>query len=215
MKQETAEEAMKRNFLSDPEYKEKHWEGFKSFKAFRNILAAMTEYANQFRTEPPPVSDAVPFAEWISVKDRLPTEGGRYWCYIKELNDLGFSYFQWNCCYDEREKRFTDSTLTGGENVTHWMTLPKPPKEKDMVEPATPEIIEEKSEQKLRWVKASDRLPHKNGDYVIRKRGIMKIAYFTEKFGWEFTGNGKLALNPLEYEWLEEKENDIASSYMP
>jgi hypothetical protein len=64
---------------------------------------------------------------WISVDERLPDEGGRYWCYIKELTDLGWSYFQWNCAYCAKEKRFTDSTLTNGENVTHWMPLPLPP----------------------------------------------------------------------------------------
>lgn len=66
--------------------------------------------------------------EWISVHDRLPAESGRYWCYIKELTDLAFSYFQWNCYYNAKERRFSDSTLTNGENVTHWRPLPEPPK---------------------------------------------------------------------------------------
>lgn len=65
---------------------------------------------------------------WVSVeKDGLPKEGGRYWCYVKELNDLGFSYFQWNCCYHADTKTFTDSTFKGGETVTHWTyLLPNP-----------------------------------------------------------------------------------------
>jgi|ERR1044072_2708636 hypothetical protein len=65
--------------------------------------------------------------DWISVTDQLPTESGRYWCYVKELTDLGFSYFQWNCAYNANEGRFSDSTLTNGENVTHWRPLPPPP----------------------------------------------------------------------------------------
>ena len=46
--------------------------------------------------------------EWISIKDRLPKEGGRYWCYLEHQNDLGLSNFQWNCSYNENEKRFSD-----------------------------------------------------------------------------------------------------------
>jgi hypothetical protein len=70
--------------------------------------------------------------DWISVDDQLPTESGRYWCYIQELTDLGFSYFQWNCAYNANERRFSDSTLTNGENVTHWRKLPDPPKRKEV-----------------------------------------------------------------------------------
>jgi hypothetical protein len=66
--------------------------------------------------------------KWVSVQDRLPEEGGRYWCYVKDINELGTSYFQWNCAYNEKEKRFSDSTLTNGENVTHWQPLSEPPK---------------------------------------------------------------------------------------
>jgi hypothetical protein len=65
--------------------------------------------------------------DWISVDEQLPIESGRYWCYVKEVTDLGFSYFQWNCAYNAGEKRFSDSTLTNGENVTHWRPLPSPP----------------------------------------------------------------------------------------
>lgn len=72
-------------------------------------------------------SDAV---DWIDVNDRLPEEGGRYWCYVRDLNDLGVSHFQWNCAYNENEKRFSDSTLLNGEQVTHWRPLPEPPKRK-------------------------------------------------------------------------------------
>lgn len=65
--------------------------------------------------------------EWISVKDRLPEEGGRYWCYVRDINSLGKSHFQWNCSYHEIEKRFSDRYLTNGEKVTHWQSLPSPP----------------------------------------------------------------------------------------
>lgn len=67
--------------------------------------------------------------KWISVNDELPKEGGRYWCYLEHQNDLGLSYLQWNCSYNENEKRFSDKYLTDGEKVTHWMPLPEPPKQ--------------------------------------------------------------------------------------
>jgi len=66
--------------------------------------------------------------EWISVNDRLPEEGGRYWCFLEHQNDLGKSNFQWNCSFNETESVFSDSTLNDGEIVTHWMPLPEPPK---------------------------------------------------------------------------------------
>ena len=64
---------------------------------------------------------------WISIKDSLPEEGGRYWCYVKEITDLGISYYQWNCSYHEIEKRWTENTYIV-PIVTHWMPLPEPPK---------------------------------------------------------------------------------------
>jgi len=69
------------------------------------------------------------FDDWIYVNDRLPDEGGRYWCYVEHLTDLGFSYFQWNCAYNENEKRFSDNTLIDVERVTYWRKLPEPPKQ--------------------------------------------------------------------------------------
>lgn len=66
--------------------------------------------------------------KWISVADRLPEEGGRYWCYLREITDLGASNFQWNCAYNEGEKRFSDCNLVNGEQVTHWTPLLEPPK---------------------------------------------------------------------------------------
>jgi BMFP domain-containing protein YqiC len=83
---------------------------------------------------------------WVKASEELPKEGGRYWCYIKELTDLGWSYFQWNCYYDPEEKRFSDSTLTKGENVTHWMPLPPPPKEEGPGQQEREEAVREAEE---------------------------------------------------------------------
>jgi hypothetical protein len=65
---------------------------------------------------------------WISVEDRLPEEGNRYWCYVEEINSLGKSHFQWNCYYDETNKTWSDNFKT--MKVTHWMPLPESPKSK-------------------------------------------------------------------------------------
>jgi hypothetical protein len=70
--------------------------------------------------------------DWISVDDKLPTESGRYWCYVEHLTDIGISHFQWNCDYNAQLRRFSDMTLTDGEHVTHWRKLPEPPKLKEV-----------------------------------------------------------------------------------
>lgn len=38
--------------------------------------------------------------EWKNVKNNPPIESNRYWCLVEEINDLGNSYFQWNCYFD-------------------------------------------------------------------------------------------------------------------
>ncbi|HFV9323526.1 TPA: DUF551 domain-containing protein [Klebsiella pneumoniae] len=62
---------------------------------------------------------------WILVSERLPEEGGRYWCYVEEQNSLGKSHYQWNCSWNEGA--WSDKALTG--RVTHWMPLPAAPQE--------------------------------------------------------------------------------------
>nr|EHM1964814.1 DUF551 domain-containing protein [Escherichia coli] len=70
-----------------------------------------------------PVSEPYKLNGWISVSDRLPSEFGRYLCYVEEQNDLGKSHYQWNCSWNGDV--FSDSALTG--RVTHWMPLPAAP----------------------------------------------------------------------------------------
>lgn len=60
-------------------------------------------------------------------RNNPPKESGRYWCYVQEQNDLGLSHFQWNCCYDVIENRWSDNHET--MSVTHWMPLAPPPDE--------------------------------------------------------------------------------------
>lgn len=63
---------------------------------------------------------------WIPVSERLPEEGGRYWCYVGEQNDLGKSHYQWNCSWNG-ERWWVESE--NGGIVTHWMPLPAAPQE--------------------------------------------------------------------------------------
>lgn len=61
--------------------------------------------------------------KWIPVSERVPEEGGRYWCYVEEQNSLGKSHYQWNCSWNGDV--WSDKALTG--RVTHWMPLPAGP----------------------------------------------------------------------------------------
>ena len=63
--------------------------------------------------------------KWIPVSERMPEEGGRYWCYVEEQNSLGKSHYQWNCSWNGDV--WSDKALTG--RVTHWMPLPAAPQE--------------------------------------------------------------------------------------
>ncbi|WP_052285672.1 DUF551 domain-containing protein [Kluyvera genomosp. 1] len=71
-------------------------------------------------TSPPVIAGG-----WITVSERLPEDGGRYWCYVEEQNSLGKSHYQWNCSWNG--DAFSDAALTG--RVTHWQPLPAAPQE--------------------------------------------------------------------------------------
>ncbi|AYP69230.1 hypothetical protein Edno5_0058 [Edwardsiella phage Edno5] len=61
--------------------------------------------------------------KWIKCSERVPEQGGRYWCYIEDQNSLGKSNYQWNCSWNG--DIWSDKELTG--RVTHWMPLPTHP----------------------------------------------------------------------------------------
>lgn len=62
---------------------------------------------------------------WIPCSERMPDEGGRYWCYVEEINSLGKSHYQWNCSWNG--DAWSDPALTG--RVTHWLPLPAAPQQ--------------------------------------------------------------------------------------
>lgn len=68
---------------------------------------------------------AGPVTGWIKCSERMPEEGGRYWCYVEEQNSLGKSHYQWNCSWNGNE--WSGKALTGC--VTHWMPLPAAPEQ--------------------------------------------------------------------------------------
>lgn len=74
------------------------------------------------KTEPVSTAYKFPYG-WIKCSERMPEEGGRYWCYVEEINSLGRSHYQWNCSWNGEE--WGGEALNG--RVTHWMPLPAAP----------------------------------------------------------------------------------------
>ena len=62
---------------------------------------------------------------WESAISNPPLESNRYWCFCEEQNDLGVSYYQSNCSYNEFEKRWSSEGIQC--KVLYWVELaPKP-----------------------------------------------------------------------------------------
>ena len=71
------------------------------------------------------ISNGVTVQEWISVKDRLPEEKGRYLTANKRCGDKIVVFDLWfggGFWYVEEEDDVFDF------EVTHWMPMPNPPK---------------------------------------------------------------------------------------
>ncbi|EMJ3724717.1 DUF551 domain-containing protein [Klebsiella pneumoniae] len=97
------------------DYTEAH--GDDAYSVLHNLITAAPQSPG---SEPAPVP-----GKWIPVSERMPEEGGRYWCYVEEQNSLGKSHYQWNCSWNGDV--WSDKALTG--RVTHWMPLPAGPQE--------------------------------------------------------------------------------------
>lgn len=65
--------------------------------------------------------------QWISVKDRLPTQNGPILMWPGRLEDVstcvaaGYELWNWSTEYSPHDYRLFE--------ITHWMPLPKPPEE--------------------------------------------------------------------------------------
>ena len=88
------------------------------------IYDLMLAAAHQPQNAPQNIPEIIP--GWIPVSEKLPEEGGRYWCYVEEQTDLGKSHYQWNCSWNG--ERWWVEGEDGGI-VTHWMRLPAAPQE--------------------------------------------------------------------------------------
>ena len=56
---------------------------------------------------------------WHDAITDPPTEGGRYWCIVREIGDLSTSYFQWNCSYNPNDiPRWRSNGLR--HDVIYW-----------------------------------------------------------------------------------------------
>lgn len=73
------------------------------------------------------ISRATLFRYLADGKIKANKIGGRYWCYVEEVNDLGVSHYQWNCSYNESMKVW--GNVDNGK-VLYWTNLlPNPPKQ--------------------------------------------------------------------------------------
>lgn len=82
------------------------------------------------------VEEAPGVAEWISVKDRLPDDGMECYLVLADLPYLVGKYIDiaWYNAYnmygrDDFNPWYHREEGINYEGITHWMPLPKPPKE--------------------------------------------------------------------------------------
>lgn len=73
-------------------------------------------------------ADVEPVQEWISVKDRLPENGGYVVCIAKRNP---FSRFMPMVARIKKNGWVNPITEQYISHVTHWMPLPEPPKEEE------------------------------------------------------------------------------------
>lgn len=76
---------------------------------------------------------AQPETGWISVKDRLPEDERPVLTFMgyDEPQRIGFQQIQTYFCFDPNPHWQYSGLLREGQSITHWMPLPKPPKEND------------------------------------------------------------------------------------
>jgi hypothetical protein len=70
------------------------------------------------------IANGVTIAKWIPVTERLPEEPDRYLCNVKSFAFKG-EYYQTILKYDKGG--FIEGYIYT-DDVTHWMSLPEPPK---------------------------------------------------------------------------------------
>lgn len=91
--------------------------------ALMSLLARVISVVMDYGKEQPTVEQP----RWIPVTERLPDTFGQF--IVAVNNDFGHGYSDY-ADYDPYQRSWrTGLSLNGTEDVTHWMPLPKPPKE--------------------------------------------------------------------------------------
>lgn len=103
----------------------------------QQIIDAL-EYIQQLEHRIGELTEKVAQPKWISVNNP-PTEGGRYMILFEDGHccdavfdnsiDDGGKFGEWEDIYDTTVHAFMVTEWREYENVTHWMELPKKPKE--------------------------------------------------------------------------------------
>ena len=99
---------------------------------YKHLYAQMKKMVEQYQDEIVPglrkmaeeLGQRQAASSWISVKDRLPEEGGVVMCRHKAFEYPVF------CQWDESDLCWVNKHWTYGSGlITHWMPMPEPPKE--------------------------------------------------------------------------------------
>lgn len=97
-------------------------------EAFLEHMKSTNRYFDvKFDIEDFPAADVAPVQKWISVKDRLPEAGGYVVCIAKRNP---FSRFMPMVAKIEKNGWVNPITEQYISDVSHWMPIPEPPKEK-------------------------------------------------------------------------------------
>ena len=95
--------------------------GFDDFEEFdEETVADIADYL---------IANGVTVQEWIPVDDRLPEEGDYVLCVLKGFNYGGkIQVCKFVPANKFKDKPYFEHFRNGFPSVTHWMSLPQPPK---------------------------------------------------------------------------------------
>jgi hypothetical protein len=98
-----------------------------------SIIRLMEDYATSrtpvIRTSNKDIKTITIGDPWISVKDELPKEYGQYLIYCPQSFPKNCRFLSANF-YDDNQKFYSDANESVHDDVTHWMTIPEPKKNK-------------------------------------------------------------------------------------
>lgn len=148
---------------------------------------------------------------FISTEDKLPEVGNRYLCRVLELNDLGTSYYIWNCYYNHETKEFSDGF--GNVQVTHWAELPS-----ILEEDLEGEIVEIQDDGFGSLIKRASKLTENTKDEIISQvKGFVKnnhilsgsLKVHTGDWVCELTTGELIVLPDSLFNYIQKLENEL------